>query len=261
VIVTKTAALKTGSAGIYSVLQVLYERRTKTALSIPKDTVAVSRAALMVQECGLPLVASPSAAALVGDISYKAGTTYLKIINDLLQYAGFDSAEVDGYGNVLFVPYTDPASLSPVITFQDGLNCVFMEPVSHELNILDVPNVVIAVWSSTDGYLEAVAINDSPDNRYSTISRGREIPHLEEVSEIESQAALDALAARVLREKTSAVESVVIRHVDQRFEMGQAARLIYAKADTDFTGVAVTKDLTLSLGIPCETRFRRFVRF
>jgi hypothetical protein len=249
-----------GTAELYSLLHILEEQVTDVPLSIPAGTLAVQYAASLISSAGLSVQSDESAAVLNSGATFDAGTPYLEIVNWLLDYAGFDSAEIDGYGNVQLRRYTDPSALSPVVIFRDDDECTFFEGVVQQFNMHDVPNKVIVIMTNEETTLTSVAVNDDPQSRYSTVSRGRAITRVETVTQAESQAALDAVAESVLRTATSAVESVVVSHVFVPFETGQAGRLIYAQAEMDFVGVAASKTLTLSHGMPCETRFRRFVR-
>jgi hypothetical protein len=256
-----TGALVRGSADLYSLLLVLEQTAFDTPYSVPAGTNAVARAKALVASVGLRVVADDSASVLSTPPVWEAGTSYLEAVNWLLKYAGFDTAEVDGYGAVIMRRYSDPAMLSPVVTFADDADCIFADEVPYEFDIFSVPNKVIAVMSSQDATMTTTAINADPLNRYSTVARGRTVTHVETVSQIESQEALNALAQRVLQEKTSAVESVIVRHVWIPVLPGQGARLAYARADTDFTGVISSMTVKLSKSMPCDTRVRKFVRF
>jgi hypothetical protein len=249
-----------GTAKLYSLLHVLEEVAVDVPLSIDAGTLAVDYAMSLVVLAGLDVQSDASMSKLTAPAIFDAGTTYMEIINWLLDYAGFRSASVDGYGTVQFRRYVDPSALSPVVVFRDGEGCVFFEGVAHELDLFDVPNKIIVVMTNEDATMTGIAINDDPASRYSTVGRGRVITRVETVTQAESQEALDDMAASALRQATSAVESVEVEHVYVPFEMGQAGQLIYTQADTDFIGVAVSQTLTLTPGMPSKTRFRRFVR-
>jgi hypothetical protein len=139
---------------------------------------------------------------------------------------------------------------------------IFSDVVKYEFNIFEVPNKVIAIKSAADDEapMTAVAVNSDPQSIYSTVSRGRVVPYIETVSDVENQAALQAVADRVLASKTSAVESVEISHPFLPYWNGDALRLCYTKHDLDLTGIAVSKELSLIPGMVCKTRIRRFVR-
>jgi hypothetical protein len=255
--------LKTGTAALYSLLQLLAEQAVDAPYSVASGVNALGRAKSLIASVGLNVVADASTAVLVTAANFDAGTSYLEIVNWLLRYADFDSAEVDGYGNVVLKRYVDPAMLSPVVTFGAGPDCIFMEGVVHEFDMREVPNKVVAVMSGQDSTMTATAVNEDPFSRYSTVRRNRTIVHVEQVSQIETQAALDEAAKRTLQQLTSAVESVEFDHVFLPFSTGQAARLDYTLPDMevlDFVGVASSKTVKLSIGMPCRTRLRKFVR-
>jgi hypothetical protein len=252
--------LTKGSAEGYSLLLVASQETTEAPYFVAAGTGAVAHAKAILEARGLRVSAEASSSALSAPAVFDAGTSWLAVANDLLARAGFDTAEIDGYGGVLFSRYYDPASLAPTITLEDGPECIFADEVAHEFDLFEVPNKVVALSSGQDVTLIATATNTDPQNRYSIPSRGRTITHVETVSQIESQAALEALARRVLQDKTSAVESIRVRHPWFGPIIGKAARLVYERAELDFVGVAVSQTVTLDEAMSAETRFRRFVR-
>ncbi|MDR0513850.1 MAG: hypothetical protein LBG81_01635 [Coriobacteriaceae bacterium] len=250
-----------GRADLYSLLQLLSEASIGAPLSLPAGTIVVDYAKNLVEDIGLSVIGDYSDRTLNDVANFDAGTSLLEVVNWLLAYGGFSSADVDGYGNVLMARYQDPSILAPVVEFTDGKDCVFLPGVLHEQDFFNVPNQVIAIMSNMDRVMTATAINADPNNRYSTIARGgRTITQVEQVSDIASQDALQALAEKLLSEKTSAVETIEIKHVYQPFRIGDAGRLNYSQAGFLFIGVAVRSTRELSVGMPCTTRFNRFVR-
>jgi hypothetical protein len=252
--------IRTGSASIYSVLQIAYEAVIEQAISIPAGTNAVTYARNLLTGLGLSVIADPSSTTTTTIANYEAGTKKLEIINDLCSIAGFNSANVDGRGNVRLTVYNDPTLREPTIEFVDGNRCNFDPVIPYEFDIWEVPNVVVAVMSNQDTSLSATAKNTNPFSIYSTVRRGREIPHVENVNDIPNITALQQFAERRLAEKSSAVESIVVRHAFRPYNTGDVGRFKYDEADFEFTGAAVKKTIDLIPGMPCSTRFRRFVR-
>jgi len=260
---TSTYSHKTrrGELDMYSLLQITQDAGITEPLTIPAGTVAVSRASQYLTSLGLAVRADVSATQVTTNPTYDAGTSYLEIINDLLAIAGFNSAGVDPSGAVILTAYTDPSTRAPSVVLRDDEEgCLFAPAVSHEFNLYEVPNVLIAVASSTDINLVSVAKNNDPTSIYSTVSRGREIVLKEDASDITEQGVLDALAQRRLTEVSSAVESIEFSHPFLPYECGEAIQLRYTESGLDFTGVAVKKELKLTPAIMCQTRIRRFVR-
>ncbi|MCL1789860.1 MAG: hypothetical protein FWG40_00625 [Peptococcaceae bacterium] len=252
-------ALRVGSADIYSTLKIVADASPDTPVTLPAGTDAISYAAGLITSLGLPVLADASTYQLNTMLSWDAGTPYLEIINELCVYAGFNSADVDPSGQIRLYRYLDPAIKQPTVEFDDK-RCTFNPTIKYNFDIFDIPNKFVVVLSNAEEEMSAVAINDDPLSPYSTISQGREISRQEKVSDMEGLGTLQAYARRRLAEVSSAVESIEIAHTFIPYNTGDVARLIYTKADFAFLGVAVTKSVSLSCGMPCNTRVRRFVR-
>ena len=108
--------------------------------------------------------------------------------------------------------------------------------------------------------MTSTVINSDPLSRYSTVARGREVGTSDTINDIDSQAALDVLAARKLAEKTSAVESVEVSHPYIPFALGVAIALDYTSHSLSFEGTSVRKAINLVVGAPVNTRLRKFIR-
>jgi len=262
---TATENVPTGASGVadmYSVLQILAFSAIRDYLTVPAGTNAVTYAASVVTRAGLPVLAQPSSMTLTTDANFEPGVSRLEIINTLLDVAGYDSADVDGFGNVLLRPDVDPTGNNPSLTFDTGSQAIIRPSVPYELDTFEVPNVIIAVMSNDAQSLVSVAVNDAPGNRYSTVSRGYEVTEAIEVSDIANQAALDEYARAQLIAKTTSVESVYISHPYMPYNPGDTVRVLIP--GLDFTGSVASKRMAVdATGVlmVTETRVRRFVRF
>lgn len=253
--------LRTGAAALDSLLRIVDEQHFSSPVSLSAGTLAIGAARAIVEAEGLSVVADSSTVELQKDMVFDSGENKLDAINMLLEYAGFSSLDIDGYGTARMRRYVDPALLSAAVVWSDRVpGCTFVPEVKHEFDKSNVPNKVIAIYSSEQTTMTAVAINDDPGNQYSTVSRGREVTHVETVSEVESQAALEAKARQVLISLTSAVEHITIEHSFEPFELGDGAMLDYSAAGQQFSGVVVSSSMKLAPSMPCTTGVRRFVR-
>lgn len=260
---TYRGAIEEGTADLYGVLHVLAEDAFAEPLVVPAGTRAVEKAAEIVREAGLPVVASESPARLGSPAVFDdKDTSKLDAVNWLLDFAGFASAGCDGYGTVLMQPYQDPSLRLPVLALEDDGACIFRSGVVREYDTFDVPNVVVVVCSNAQaGPMTAKAVNDDPRSAFSTVARGREIVRKETVSDIASQETLQAKAEALLAAKTSMVEGFEITHAFVPLEMGDVCSLTYRKAGVHRDDlVAVRQSLRLKPGMECTTRFRRFPR-
>lgn len=259
-----SSASATGTIDCYSLLQLAKEQTLDQPLCIEQGQLAVTKAESLLREVGLNVISDGSLHILSSARNYDAGISYIEVVNDLLSLAAFNSVDIDARGNAQLIAYTDPTNRTPLYTLRDDVNDVNFSPVmKHNFNTFDVPNKVIAVYAPADDEsmpMQAIAINSDPQSRYSTVSRGRVVPHVEEVNEVDSQEALQEIADRVLIDKSSAVESVELEHSFIPYNMGDALKIFYTHHNINFTGVAVSKDLSLTRGMRCSTRIRRFVR-
>ena len=250
-----------GVADLYSVLQVLAEDAIDDVLEIPAGAVAVSRAAGIVSGAGLPVVASASGSTLNNPKTYDIGVSKLEIVNDLLDFAGFASANCDGYGNVILAPYEDPATKAPTVFMADDERCIFLPEVVHDYDIFNTANVVnVVVSNAEEGDITATAINDDPTSDLSTVSRGRRIVRTETISDIADEAAAQAKADALLAGEMSSVESLTIMHAYQPFSMGEVLDFKYRYSGLERVVAAVSQTMQLRPGMQCETRARRFIR-
>ncbi|MDR1713096.1 MAG: hypothetical protein LBR39_02930 [Coriobacteriales bacterium] len=254
-------AMSTGSANLYSLLHLLEEQLLPYPLSLAAGTQSIAKAVELAQECGLATHADSSASVLQSTATFDAGTSYMEVVNWLLDYAGFRSVDIDPQGAALMRRYYDPALDQPAYTLTDDGAAAFAPQVTHEMDEFAVPNRLVALCSNQEQTLTAVVDNDDPANRYSIPSRGRVIATAAEIEQIDSQEALEAWAASQLYSKTSAVESVTITTPYQPWDINDAVRIEYKAAGLDFTGTVVSKSMALTPGMPTSTRLRRFVRF
>lgn len=255
---------QTGDMTLYSVLQNLADEYFAESYVVTAGANAVAAAREIAESAGLNVVASESNTLLNSDSVYTADFgTKLTVVNDLLSVAGFGSADVDGYGNVLFSPYVSPANKTASVTFSDTTTKIFDSLVVREYDTFSVPNVVQAIYSSAqnDTYLFAEAVNDNPASEFSTVSKGRRIVEQIWVTDCESLAALQTVADNGLEDKTSAVESYEITHTYVPLTMGDVLNLDYQKASIYRNDLsATTQDMALSPGMICATTVRRFAR-
>lgn len=251
---------RSGTADLYSVLWLLQQNRVVETFTAEAGANAVATAEALARENGLNVVATASDACVNTAHTWDAGTTHLEIVNWLLGFAGYASADVDAYGNVLMRPYVDPASKQPSATFSDTLDSVSAPGFSHELDAYEVPNRVTVVCSNAGSEpMVAHAVNDDPENPYSTVARGKSLVRVETVSDIADQAALQKKADELLRSSTSVVETVEVSHSYQPFSVGDAVYLDYVKAGYRKKLVSVSREMRMVPGIRCRTKARRYV--
>lgn len=262
-----------GDVDLYSVLYLLQARKTRDVLTVPKGQNIIGYVTYLIVSVGLPyLVTKESAATLNNDRTYDALTSYLEIINDLLDVAGYSSANVDGNGQVLVSPYVSPSKLAPAMTLKSGQYAVFSPVVSYELDMFEVPNAYTCVYSAAESErpLSETVENHNPDSALSIESRGYVVDDGEIISELggieeddpdfetKARAILHDTAERRLMDASSKVESITITHLWVPFKIGENVTIEYSGVGT-WTMNAYSKSIELGVGLKCATRLRRFI--
>lgn len=156
---------------------------------------------------------------LSSDMVFPAGTTSLKVVNELLAAANYFSLWCDGRGQYRATKYRRPADRDVVYEmeahFTEGDNSFMGIDWTHDHDIYDVPNRYVAIQTGDgeDEGLTATAVDQSRSSPFSYYSRGRWITEVEEGVEAVDQAALNAYAQRKLDERQNVSEKVEISHV------------------------------------------------
>lgn len=191
------------------------------------------------------------------NMTWDAGTTWLRITNDVLAAAGYFSLEVDGYGVFQAKRYVAPAQRGVQRAFLDDSDSIYDDEFVHEEDIFSVPNRVIAV-STSDGESESmVAVADDDGiGRFSIGSRGRVIAENEEGVEATSQSVLDQHARRRLTELQQVTSSYDLNHALVPLHLNDLVRLRNTQHNRDIHGVVQSFSLSTELGGLQKTRIR-----
>ena len=161
----------------------------------------------------------PDTKTLTAPLLWDIGTTRLKIINDLLDAAGYFSLWCDGWGQYQATPYVQPADRTPVyeslLPFSSGPNSLMDPTWTRDRDIYSIPNRYLVV-SQGDGEtpaLTSVAMNLNPNSPYSFGNRGRWITTVEIGVEALTQTELDTIAAARLSAATSITNQITLQHI------------------------------------------------
>lgn len=133
--------------------------------------------------------------------------TKLDIVNDLLDGAGYLSADTDEFGRVVLRRHA-PTPLWAPVELAEGPRSTIEDESAVERDWAGVCNVVIGVVDGPDEtVMRAVAVNDSPADPTSTVARG-EVCRVERFSDVESQDVLQSKVNALLSEERSKIEAV-----------------------------------------------------
>lgn len=166
-------------------------------------------------------------AAAIGDDSttittammWEAGTTRLRIINDILDAAGFFSLTVDERGQFRAAKYVPPADRQPrfenVQPFAVGDTSLMALDFAVERDFGSVPNRWVCITGGTDEEeaLVSVATNENADSPFSYQARGRWITRVDNDVEAVDQQALDTITTRRLISAMSVSAKIPVSHL------------------------------------------------
>lgn len=191
---------------------------------------------------------TPSAATLAAPLSWEATTSKLKIVNDLLDAAGYFSLWCDGNGQYRGEPYVRPANRPIRYEFLDGATSIYSPDFVKDVDLHGIPNKFVAVGqgNGTTEALTSVATNEDPASPYSFSARGRWIVDGATGVEAASQTVLDDYARRRLIELTSPTSSITVAHaLVPNLTFNNAVRLRRVPAGVDARHVVSKMVITL----------------
>ncbi|QIN93843.1 minor tail protein [Microbacterium phage Alakazam] len=222
-------------------------QRVKTILASAGEYVAINASSTLATSSGM---------------AWEAGTSKLKIINDLLDVAGYNALWMDGQGNFQLTPRVLPADRSILYEvlgipreLRDGEQSIYSPDWNRERDSYEVPNKVIAVQAADGGDTGALTgqwTNEDPDSPYSYISRGRWIVHVLDSVECPDGTNADIIAflnsrARATLIQMSAVQAQVkIEHLPIPARVGDVVRFSNTKAGVDARHVITRMELDTS---------------
>ena len=247
-------ALVTTQVDLYDKMLILDQRKVLTSYSVAAGVVVA--AALRALLVDYSVAIDDSAETLAAPMSWPAGTSYLRIANDLLASINYFSLYADGYGVFRCERYAAPAYRSIEWEFEDSGESVYKPGFSEEQDLFDAPNVVLLI-ARQDGdvpALTSVARNDDPESITSTVSRGREVPYVEENVEATTQAVLDAMAQRKLLDLRSIPLNTSIAHPQLPFGLNDAVTFVNERRGIRRLMVVQSMTMTSGIGASVSTR-------
>lgn len=178
---------------------------------------------LIEQAGGTTQAIGPGDEVMPSAISWDVGTSTLKIINDILNSAGYFSLWCDRQGQYRVTQYVQTTERIPVYSgrtpFTDGESSMMAPEWERSQDIYDVPNCVLAI-SQGDGdnaAMTSVAINDDPSSPFSITSRKTPWSNgqhwkVYDGREATSQASLDSQALMLLSQRSAVASTYQITH-------------------------------------------------
>lgn len=244
---------------LYDKTDLLDKDRVENAYSAPAGVIVTDFVRSILLAMGESQVAiTDSTETLRNPMVWEAGTSKLRIINDLLAAINYFAIWCDGYGVFRADPYRRPQQRAVELELIDGDNCIYAPEFSHDFDAYDVPNKV-ACTSDSNGdkpALTAVATNVDPANPYSYPARGRWIVRVENSVEASSQAVLQGIADRYLIEGQQVGSKYAIKHAAVPLELNDVVRFVRAAEGIDIAGVVQSMQYQLEVDALVQTLIR-----
>ena len=209
---------------------------------------------------------NPSAYTVKNDYTFDSKDSYLKIVNWLLESAGFSSCWPDPYGVVQMCEYAEPLERPVSMTFADDDQSIMYPEVTPKNDYQSTPNVCRVAYETEDESMWASAANVDPDSRASLVNRKQESTLYESVSELDGDtpderlADLKAAALKKLVDNSSDIEYVTMAHAWLPVMPNDAVGIEYRAAGLSWRGAVTNLSIDLECGVPCQLTARRFVR-
>lgn len=153
------------------------------------------------------------------NLVWDAGTPYLTVINDMLDYMGYFSLSCDPFGNYYALPYQTPKERPLKYRWEEGAESLFEPEITWTHDMYNVPNKVVyivqAAGNSSVGqkaqsfYAEASNRSNGP---YSYDARGRWITEVKTDVDADSKATLQKMVDRRLARASNPVKKVELKH-------------------------------------------------
>jgi len=248
----------------------LLDKCTVPAQDLVDQSYAVPAGALILQtvksilaSCGeyIAINESVTLATSTGMV-WEAGTSKLKIINDLLDVAGYNALWMDGYGNFMVTPRVLPADRSILYEvlgvareLRDGAQSIYEPTWNRQRDSFEVPNKVIAVQAAGGEDTAALVgqwTNEDPASPYSYVARGRWITYVldsvetPEGTEAETIAFLQQRARTTLIQMSAVQAQVKVTHLPIPVRVSDVLRFSHTQAGVDARHVVVRISLDTS---------------
>lgn len=232
-------------------LQELADEQFDGTYSLPAGTDPVAAAEEIVSGVGLEVVSDAHGSYLTSQtwtFDDSSDPSKLACVNQLLDMAGFSSADTDVAGRVAFSRWRSTSERSPSWSFVEGRNARFLRDVTDELDATDVANVVKVVFSSEDSVTVGLAENE--EGRFGIAEVGRRKYKRYDYNQGATQEEADAKAAQLLEEQ-SALRRVTLKSVYGPYDIGDAVTVSYPSQGV--SGTFGVRKLSRDLGAGCLT--------
>ena len=187
---------------------------TESITSFAKDTkyLTVIDSLLDAAGIGVSLVTDASYTLTRLREDWMPGTSYLTIVNELLEEINYNHIWFDLNGHAILAPEPDTQSgqIQHMLDETD-VTSLLVRDASVETDFYSTPNVFVYICSNCDKVcITSTAINNEMGSPVSVPRRGRKIYSVNQVKEVASQAVLDDIAEQAMKRSMLRAESITV---------------------------------------------------
>lgn len=190
-------------------------------------------------------------------MTFMPGTTYMEVVNTILDAAGFFAVYADGDGVMRSQAYQPPAQRPVVWTFTDGDASTFAPLVPVEQDWFSVPNrlLVFAQETGDEPPLFAEAYNHDTSDPLSIPNRGY-VTEVVEGVDAADYATLQDHADRLMAERRGKGATVELEHLPLPLSVNDRVDLAYDAAELHLAGAVQTVSIDCRPGALWRTTIR-----
>ena len=250
------------SLELYDKTQILIDDQLATSYQVPAGALIINTVRTILTLAGQRRTAFvDSDQRLATSMVWPAGTTRLRVINDLLDAANYFSLWVDGDGIFRTSPYQPPAQRGQSWGFKDDESSIYTPSFTHDHDTFGVPNRVIVIGQS-DGETEApVAVaEDHSTGPFSIPTRGRVVTRTEDGQEASDQATLQGIAERLLVQGQQVGSTWQISHAPIPLDLNSVVSFERTSKGIDTRCTVEQISYSMDTGALCATTLREFTK-
>lgn len=225
--------------------------KTEDRVYFAAGTNYVAAVVSLLSAAGIILISATDTEEVLSEAreDWEIGTSYLDIINELLNEISYAPLWFDADG----VAIIEPLSVPNAVSIDHFLNeadprCQILPGLQRHTDIIDAPNVFVCFCSNADksAPMRAVAENTNPQSPLSIARRGRRIVKLIKVNNIPSQEALQTYANRQVTDSLLAGEVLTVQtRLLPGFGVGDVTAIRYGDLMTICKETAWSMDLSV----------------
>jgi len=237
------------------------------SFAVPAGTLILQQVKTILTGCGEAIsIDATNTLVTSSNMMWEAGTSKLKIINDLLDVANYNALWMDGQGNFQATPRVLPADrpinyevLNIPRELTDGEQSIYRPTWERQRDSFDVPNKVISIQAADGADVQALTgtwTNTDPSSPYSYPTRGRWITHVTDGVDCPEGTDPEIIAFLQKRSQTTLIQmsatqaQVEVEHLPIPVKVGDVLRFANSQAGVNTKHVITKLSLdTTPLGL------------